>query len=390
MTVYDIAGTVGTAAVDIAIDPRGLPTGWQNSDVGAVGTRGSASFSGGSFTVRASGADIWGSADEFHWAYKTLSGDFDVVARVASVESVNQWTKAGLMIRETLAAGSRHASLFATPTTIKGVAFQRRTGTNGASVHTAGPLMAAPVWLRLLRVGDEVNAYYRVGSTGSWTFLGRQVLTGLAGVVHAGLAVSSHVDGRLATATFDNVAINEFDPFSITDVGAVGMRGTWSLGEEGLYLEGSGADIWGTADAFRYYYRALTGDGTITVRVNSIESTHAWAKAGVMFRETLAPGSKHVMAIVSPGKGLALQYRAATGGTSANAGLASGTAPEWLRLTRAGDTFAVFASEDGTTWRTLGTTTVAMGAQILVGLPVTSHNNATLAGARFNSRPIVE
>jgi hypothetical protein len=102
------------------------------------------------------------------------------------------------------------------------------------------------------------------------------------------------------------------------------------------------------------------------------------------------PTDVQTPAIVSPGRGIAMQYRGTTGGTSANAALAAGTAPEWLRLTRAGNTFTAFASEDGSSWRTLGTRTVTMGADILVGVPVTSHNNSTLATAVFNGRPVVE
>jgi hypothetical protein len=109
-----------------------------------------------------------------------------------------------------------------------------------------------------------------------------------------------------------------------------------------------------------------------------------------MFRESLAAGSKHVMAIVSPAKGVAMQYRGATNGASANAALAAGVAPEWLRLTRAGNTFTGFASEDGASWRPLGSITVGMGASVLVGLPVTSHDNATLATAVFDGFPRVD
>jgi regulation of enolase protein 1 (concanavalin A-like superfamily) len=371
------------------VDAAGaLPPGWSSRDVGAVGAAGSATFDGNTFTVTGSGADIWGSADEFHYASITMSGDFEIVARVAGVDNVNQWTKAGLMVRETLAAGSRHASVFATPTAVKGVAFQRRTTTNGASVHTSGPATAPPVWLRLSRHGNRIDAFYRLGS-GAWTPIGSQTFSGLAATVQAGLAVTSHLDSRNARATFDNVLL-EADPFVVEDVGAVGIPGSWSLDENGMRIEGSGADIWGTSDAFLYYYRRWFGDGTITVRVNSIENTNPWAKAGVMFRETLDPGAKHVMAIVSPGRGVAVQYRGTAGGTSANAALAVGTAPEWLRLTRAGNTFTAFRSENGSNWRTLGTATVAMGADILVGVPVMSHNNSTLATAVFNGRPVVE
>ena len=150
-------------------------------------------------------------------------------------------------------------------------------------------------------------------------------------------------------------------------------------------MRGSGADIWGTADAFRFFYRPWSGDGTITVRVSDIEHTHDWAKAGVMFRETLAPNARHIMAIVSPGKGVAVQYRGAPGATSANAALAAGAAPEWLRLTRTGSTFTALISEQGTTWRTLGSWLLPMTSSVYVGLPVTSHDNATLATATFDN-----
>ncbi len=118
---------------------------------------------------------------------------------------------------------------------------------------------------------------------------------------------------------------------------------------------------------------------------SDVEHTHDWAKAGVMFRETLAPNAKHIMAIVSPGKGVAVQYRGAPGGTTANAALTAGTAPEWLRLTRTGSTFTAQVSEQGTTWRTLGSWLLPMTSSVYVGLPVTSHDNATLATAAFDS-----
>jgi regulation of enolase protein 1 (concanavalin A-like superfamily) len=148
-----------------------------------------------------------------------------------------------------------------------------------------------------------------------------------------------------------------------------------------LTIEGSGADIWGTADAFHYLYAPLNGNGSITTRVLSIENTHVWAKTGVMFRESLAANARYVMVIVSPGKGVAMQYRAATGGTSANVALAAGRAPRWLRLTRLEDVFTGETSVDGETWTTLGSVTIPMARASNVGIPVTSHNNTTRATA---------
>jgi FG-GAP-like repeat len=350
------------------------------TDIGAVGVGGGGTFDGTTLTVRGSGSDIWGTADAFHWAYRFPSGDFEITARVLSVENIDQWTKAGLMIREGGLAGARHVSLFATPTDVKGVAFQRRLVTNGASVHTPGPSVAPPVWLKLVRRGDVVYAYSRKTVNNPWTLVGTQTFAAANNSAIAAIVVSSHDNTRLAAAKFDNVSFwTSEDIFSDGRVGSTSSDGITTT------IEGDGADIWGTADGFRFHYTPWVGDGTITVRVRSLENTDAWAKAGVMFRESLSSNSKHVMAIVSPGKGLAMQYRSATEGESRNAGLRAGTAPEWLRLVRAGDVFTGYASQDGITWVTLGTVTILMDRAVLVGLPVTSHKLFTLSTAIFDN-----
>jgi hypothetical protein len=194
-----------------------LPPGWANVDVGAVGAAGSASFASGVYTVRGSGADIWDRADEFHFAYTVLNGDFDISTRVVSVQNVHLWTKAGLMIRGWLGADGIHGSVFATPTTERGVAFQRRPQYGGLSVHTDGPAIAPPVWLRLTRRDVLVTAFYRTSATGPWIEIGSESI--LAAQVYVGFAVGSHVDGRLATARFDNLRIVEL-PASTTSAAA--------------------------------------------------------------------------------------------------------------------------------------------------------------------------
>ena len=90
-----------------------LPPGWSDTDVGSVGVAGATTYNGGTFAVVGSGSDIWGTADAFHYAYKPLTGDGVVVARVATVQNTNAWTKAGVMIRETLDPASAQASMLA-------------------------------------------------------------------------------------------------------------------------------------------------------------------------------------------------------------------------------------------------------------------------------------
>jgi len=92
-----------------------LPSPWINQDVGSTGAAGSASYGSGTFTVRGSGADIWDVADAFQFVYQPLSGDGQIIARVLSVQNTNTYAKAGVMLRESLTAGSRHVILDALP-----------------------------------------------------------------------------------------------------------------------------------------------------------------------------------------------------------------------------------------------------------------------------------
>ena len=82
-----------------------VPSPWLTRDIGAVGLAGWASFTNGIFTVIGSGADIGSAADAFRFVQVTNSGDCAIIARVtsASVEDINPWSKAGVMIREGLA-----------------------------------------------------------------------------------------------------------------------------------------------------------------------------------------------------------------------------------------------------------------------------------------------
>jgi regulation of enolase protein 1 (concanavalin A-like superfamily) len=306
--------------------------------------------------------------------------------RVDSVQNVHAWTKAGVMIRGGLTASDVHASLIVSPG--KGVSFQRRSAQGGASVSTTIAGLTAPVWLRLTMQmsypKEIVRAYYRKSPTDPWTLVGEDTFQAPIWQPVIGVAVSSHVAATAATATFSNIsagAIATAD-WSSANIGITG--GTGSSDGTVVTMQGAGTDIWNTADQFFYLYRPLDGDATITARVRSLQNTHAWAKAGLMFRESIDASSKQVDAVVSPGKGTAMQYRAATGGATAQAGVVAGASPGWLRLTRSGNTFTSAWSKDGSTWTTIGSVNVTMPVSILVGLPVTSHNAAAATTAVFD------
>jgi regulation of enolase protein 1 (concanavalin A-like superfamily) len=159
-------------------------------------------------------------------------------------------------------------------------------------------------------------------------------------------------------------------------------------GGNAFSVTSTGADIWGNADQFRFVYKTLSGNGSITARVDSLTRSDAWSKAGVMIRETLEPGSKHVSTVVTPDNSCSQQYRPTTGGASASTDW-TGTAvkaPYWVRVTRTGNVFKTETSADGKTWAAQGPDqTVAMVANVYVGLCVTSHNAAAYSTAEFSN-----
>ena len=204
--VDDGGAVSGSPAVSVTVQPPPpppLPSPWQAGDIGTVGAAGSTTASGGTFTMRGAGADIWNTTDQFHYLWQPLTGDMDVVARVATVENVHAWVKAGVMIRERLTPDSAHALMLVSPG--KGLAFQRRVTTAGASTHTTGGAGTAPAWVKLERRGNTITAY-RSADGATWTLVGSDTFA-MGPDVHVGLAVSSHVTGTLATAAFDGVAV---------------------------------------------------------------------------------------------------------------------------------------------------------------------------------------
>ena len=116
-----------------------IPYGWSNLDISTTG--GSANEAGGTWTISGDGADIWGGSDAFHYAYLPLSGNGQITARVVSRGTgSDRWSKGGVMIRETLARGSKHAIMAITGGEGGGIAFQNRPTTGGIlSAHTAIP-----------------------------------------------------------------------------------------------------------------------------------------------------------------------------------------------------------------------------------------------------------
>ena len=176
-------------------------------DIGQVAAAGSTSTANGVYTVRASGADIWGTQDEFRFVHAQLSGDGEITARVDSLTPTDPWTKAGVMIRETLNANSRFA--YTLVSAGNGVSFQHRLLAGAWAVQpvTHDGVSRAPYWVRLRRTGNVFTAYVSANGA-AWRQQGNSVTIAMGATVYAGLAVTSHLDGSLATAAFSNMSLS--------------------------------------------------------------------------------------------------------------------------------------------------------------------------------------
>ncbi|OHB83000.1 MAG: hypothetical protein A2Z38_07955 [Planctomycetes bacterium RBG_19FT_COMBO_48_8] len=177
--------------------------------------------------------------------------------------------------------------------------------------------------------------------------------------------------------------------------GYPGSVGSFVEGPVGTYtMTGSGTDIWdvsgigtGYHDEFHFAYKTLTGAGSIVAKVNSVQNTNGWAKAGVMIRETLDADSAHAMVVVTPAQGVSFQRRNVTGDTSADDTTAGISAPYWVKIERdLSGNFTTYSSTNGSTWQMQGTPdNISMSSNVYIGLAVTSHNAALTCQAVFSN-----
>jgi hypothetical protein len=184
------------------------------------------------YTMSASGADVWDESDEFRYAYKMLSGNGSITARVVSVENTNEWAKAGVMIRETLDAFSPHGFMFITPGGRR--AFQNRatTGWESYSAHSEPNGISVPGWVRLVRQGIFITAYYSEDgvnwiqqptdeNTGADASTNPRIIV-MRQDIYVGMAVCSHNANAICTAVFSDVTTTGTvtgDNWEVADIG---------------------------------------------------------------------------------------------------------------------------------------------------------------------------
>ena len=166
----------------------------------------------GTYTMTATGEDIWYDSDQFHYAFKMLSGVGTIEAQVLSVENTDPWAKAGVMIRETLEPDSKFAAIYITPG--NGCRFQARprTGFDAESDTAAATAeqmaITAPYWVKLDRdfAGNFRGYYSSDGKTWQLMSWGHRNIP-MNTDIYVGLVLTSHNVDATGEARFSNVKI---------------------------------------------------------------------------------------------------------------------------------------------------------------------------------------
>ncbi len=183
-----------------------VPSPWVDQDIGSVSAAGSADLAGGVFTLRGSGADIYGTADGFNYCYQTVSGNFTFTGRLNSAggTGVNSGAAAGIMVRESTAANARHIMIYSEPGGYRRYVYRSTTGNASVRVGIASGTM--PAWFRVTRYGELVHVAYSADGA-NWKESAVLNFPGLGSSVCVGLGVTARSNGNINTATFDNVSL---------------------------------------------------------------------------------------------------------------------------------------------------------------------------------------
>jgi hypothetical protein len=215
MFLKDTDVSTATPAPALAIpSTASITSGLSDIDIGGATPAGSATYANGKWNVVGAGADSWGTSDSGHFAYKVLTGDGAIIAKVEAIQNTSVYAKAGVMMRTSLAQGAPRATMVVTnqvkvEQNMPNLAVYGGTNYGNKALNIANTVPS--YWVKLERIGNMITGYISPDGT-NWaaTDVGR-INDPVPDTIYAGLMVVSHANGTLNTSTFSNVQITGGD-----------------------------------------------------------------------------------------------------------------------------------------------------------------------------------
>ncbi len=151
-------------------------------------------------------------------------------------------------------------------------------------------------------------------------------------------------------------------------------------------VKGIGKDIYDRSDEFFFAYKQVEGAVKIIVKVDSLENTDPFAKAGIMIRDSLEVNARYCGIFMTPENGVRYQYRNTDNEPTNRQFDPNVAVPYWLRLERtSGGLIRAYHSANGSDWTNFSLTSVSMTNPLYIGLAVTSHNQTVPCEAKFSN-----
>lgn len=425
-----------TMDIDYVRVYSGTAPGNDSGDIGAVGLAGSDSVSAsGVHTLTASGDDIGGTADAFHFTGHAMTGDCSLTARVDSLTNTNNLAKAGVMMRQQIDdPASPHA--FMPISAFAPASFQYRSATGGSTSAIGGQVLMVDDGFtdgaRSNGADLQDTQWYTMSGTPNVSVVDDSAGLGFGNALEliptagqrgiVGLIPSrTLLDGDSITLTFN---------WRFTGTANLNQARNLRFGLQNSRSTPVTADSTAESDNDAGYFvgtnPGATGSNTNLNRENgnspSAMSGTDWAVFGSSGGSSYAGVTPHTARLTLKRVGTTLQasasidnLAAATGADASpytwtfdqfavslsgtnlpspiridNVQVAFGNTnpvqpPNWVRLTRTGNIFAGYTSNDGTNWAAIGSQTIPMNNTIYLGLAATSHNNSALTTAAFSN-----
>ena len=406
------------------------PAPWTCADIGNPNPPGdtTAGPTAGRYTLDGTGSGITlGSSDSFHYAYRQVSGNETLSAQVVTSAGAPPTAQEGIMMRANASPTSPYYAVLLNPGGSATIQWRGYDGVPGNTGPLAPKSVTSPAYVEIVRWQDTaLNLTFFSALTSadgvSWApVLGSTQAIDIGTEYLAGLAATASVPGvtppvgyhavTLAAASTEPPGICPAS-FTCQDVGTGlqpgnqvylaqpqggGVSGSWTI-------HGSGVDIWGVYDSFRFISQSFpqdpansaNGDGTVSARIVSQASPGGpWMKTGVMIRSSASdPQAPYYGIFVTPSNGLAVQWRSAEAGTTTQV-LDSGApaTPVYVLASRYTDVargivyYSAYFSSDGVNWTYVPGSTVALGlpGPLAAGIATDSYSSSLTSTAAVDN-----
>ncbi len=217
-----------TIAVTYKTTTTSFPSPWLKKDIGTISTPGISGYASSSFRIETYGSDIFWNSDNFHFIYQPLTGDGQIVARIAEMNKPNIWSKSGIMIRESLNADAKQIMLI--KAVWNGLATQLRPTTGGGSEDgVINRDLVNVQWIKLRRIGSTFTTYYSNNGV-SWILMDTKTIS-MSSTVYIGLCAAGATANTPVVSVYDNVKVTKGSGLpreedladSFADLNSVGM-----------------------------------------------------------------------------------------------------------------------------------------------------------------------